>query len=203
MLLGNLTSNLGTLLSGIAATFTCIFTILSWYYSRKIKKQTECFMQIDPVAIQNHLSNEMLKKIEDLDVHNFFTLDMAFPSGEVINIPMIEDTPIMVFENITMTVMAHTKDYTIALVKCKGYGTIPTHSHSNSFEEIQVFEGTMTCLETGQQFKKGDIWRIETNKPHGALLHNCYALITYKPPLLTASERPVNLHSMESIFKKI
>lgn len=190
---------IGTLLSGTTVAITGIIGVIRWYLKHRKNKH----LDIDPVIIQNYLSNEMLKTVEELDTHDFFTLDMAFPSGEVVNVPIIEDTSIMVFENISMTVLAHTKDYTMVLVKCRGYGTIPIHSHSNSLEEIQIFEGTMACLTTGTQYKKGDIWRIEPNQKHGASLHNCYAIITYKPPLLTANERPVNLHSMESIFKKI
>lgn len=191
---------IGTLLSGTTVAITALVGVIKWYLKRK--KQPS-IREIDPITIQNYLSNEMMKAVEGLDTREFFTLDMTFPSGEVINVPMVEDMPMMVFENIIMSMMASTKDYTMVLIKCKGFGAIPIHSHSNCVQEVQIFEGTMTCLVTGKQYKKGDIWIIEPNQPHGELLHNCYALITYKPPLPTASERPVNLHSMESIFKKI
>jgi quercetin dioxygenase-like cupin family protein len=193
--------DVGEFLGGLAAIITVLFAVFTWLFTRISKINTANLLESNNQVYQKIITKQMLREIEDLDPDKFYTMDFKFPSGEFLHVPMIPNKPLTVLENIKMTVLAHDEEATILTMTCKGFGHIPEHCHEFTCEEVKVIRGTITCIKTGKTYGRGDVWYIPPQEFHGAHLHNCVAIVTHKPPLKTAAERPVNMESISAVFK--
>lgn len=192
--------DVGEFLGGLAAIITILFAVFTWIFTLISKANSEKLLESNNQVYQKIITKQMMREIEDLDPEKFYTMDFKFPSGEFLHVPMIPNKPLTVLENIKMTVLAHDQESTILTLTCKGFGNIPEHCHEYTCEEVKIIRGTMTCLKTGKTYVRGDVWYIPPKEFHGAHLHNCVAIVTHKPPLLTASERPVNMQAINIVF---
>jgi len=193
--------DVGEFLGGLAALLTVSFGVLTWIFSAISKAHSNQLLESNNQIYQKIITKQMLREIEDLDPDKFYTMDFKFPSGEFLHVPMIPNTPLTVLENIKMTVLAHDEEATILTLTCKGFGNIPEHCHEFTCEEVKIIRGTMTCIKTGKTYVRGDTWYIPPQEFHGAHLHNCVAIVTHKPPLMTASKRPVNMDAISAVYK--
>ncbi len=194
--------DVGEFLGGTAAITTVLFAIFTWVFSRISKSNSDKLMESNNQVYQKIITKQMLREIENLDPDNYYTMDFKFPSGEFLHVPMIPNKSLTVLENIKMTVLSHDEESTILTLTCKGFGNIPEHCHEYTCEEVKIIRGTITCIKTGKTYIRGDVWYIPPREFHGAHLHNCVAIITHKPPLLTASERPVNMNDIDVVYKE-
>lgn len=146
--------------------------------------------------IKRTLEREALKR----DPSEFWTLGIEFEGGHKMAVPMFPGFRVMVAENIEMAVQDHGKDQTELGLWCEGFGTLKRHCHSDNCETVHVERGTVTHLETGRVYRKGETWTIEQGEWHSALFADCYCRVIHRPPLPSAAVRPVNLDAMKSVF---
>lgn len=149
-------------------------------------------------AVKQHL--EALAEKED--PNNYFTLDVHFDGGLCLAVPMFKGSGALVAENMVMRVARHGKDYTALDLQCHGFGHLPKHHHASTCETIEVKEGIVTHLETGRIYRAGETWVIPAGEVHSATFQDCWCIVTHRPALPTAHERPMNLDAMERVFPK-
>jgi quercetin dioxygenase-like cupin family protein len=152
--------------------------------------------------MQQMIADQLLRESERHSPYDYHTLDIEFPNGHRMAVPMFHGVKVLVSENIQMAVQDHSTDLTEMGLWCDGYGTFPTHRHSDNCETIYIERGTVTHLESGMIYRAGDVWRVEPGEWHSATFNNCYCRIIHRPPLLSAAVRPINLEAMEKVFPK-
>lgn len=190
----------GTLLSGLAALITALWAIAMFTFSRLAKKRTQQFLDATTAAMSVFIAERMKLMIADRDPKSYYTMDLNFPDGNSIVVPMIPGVPVRVLENVDVTVLHHGVNETILSLVCDGFGHIGPHSHERTCERIEVKRGVVTDLQTGHIYRAGDVWEIPAGESHGATFQDVVALLYHKPPLPTAYERPVNLDAVEKIY---
>ena len=190
--------HIGPLISGISAflVFLASIGVFNSWKIGKLKKQLEG----TTASMQAMLAANIQEAISSLDPDSYFTLDLAFPSGDKLHIPVLVGRPLTVLENISIAVLSHSKRETVLSLVCKGHGHIDPHAHLHSTEDITIIRGTITCLETGRKYEAGDRWTIPAGEFHGANFQDVTAILVHHPPLPRASERPASLEAMSRIF---
>lgn len=191
---------LAKLLGALAAILTPLWGITMFIQSRIAKRQTGAIVAATTAAMQAFIAKQLMKCIDGRDPATFYTLEMAFPGGESMRIPMIPGLPLQVLENIKVEVVSHNQKETIVTLVCEGLGNIGSHSHPSHHESIQVIAGTMTCMATGRVYREGETWEVPPGEMHGAFFANCVLVIRYHPPLPTAASSPVDLSAMPTLF---
>lgn len=161
----------------------------------KTRKQ----MEVTTATMQRLMASKMKDRAASLSPDRYFTLDLKFKTGQQLKVPMFIGEPVEVAENITIAVSAHTKERTIATLQCHGIGVIPSHRHEPNMEILEVKEGTVTHLETGRIYTAGESWEIAAGEFHSAMFHDAVVIITYRPPLHTAKEQPMNLDAIHMV----
>jgi quercetin dioxygenase-like cupin family protein len=117
---------------------------------------------------------------------------------------MIPNEVVMISENLEISVIDHSGEATTLALRAKGHAFLPPHWHANTSELIEVRKGTITHLELGTVYKAGSAWFIPVGEPHSAVFSSdCFALVTHRPTLPTAKERPVNLDRIEEAFREL
>lgn len=196
-------SDIGTFLSGAAAVAIPLWAAATWTFRRLVRKNEKDLVDATTASVQRLIKDRMLASIEDLDARTYYTLDVNFANGLSMTVPMIPRHPLHVLENITIEVIDHSADNTLLFLKCEGFGHIGPHDHGYTCETIEVRSGVITHLETGRQYRTGDVWVIPAGEVHSATFQDCTAFIVHRPSLPTAKERPVDLEQMGAIFTRI
>ena len=193
-------ADLAALLGASAALLTALWAVAIWVAAKICRKRTDEIIAATTGAIQRFIASQMGALIHHRDPKSYYTLDLVFPGGESLRVPMIPGVSVTALENIGVTVTSHNARETIATLVCKGFGHVPPHAHAHHHESVTVISGTMTCLDTGRIYREGDTWEIEPNTYHSATFQDCVLILRYHPPLFTAAERPVDLSKMATIF---
>ena len=193
-------SDIASLLGGAAALLTALWGIAIWVAAKICRKRTDEIISATTGAIQKFIVGQMQALIASRDPKSYYTLDLIFPGGDSLRVPMIPGVSVSALENISITVTSHSKRETIATLVCNGFGHIPPHAHAHHHETVSVVSGTMTCLDSGRIYREGDVWEIEPGNFHSATFADCVLILRYHPPLFTAAERPVDLSKMATIF---
>ena len=193
-------ADIGSLLGGCATLLASLWAIAIWIAARVCRKRTEEIIAATTGAIQKFIASQMDGLIANRDPKSYYTLDLLFPGGESLRVPMIPGVPVMALENVGITVTSHNVRETIATLVCKGFGHIPSHAHAHHHETVRVISGTMTCLETGTIYREGDVWEIIPGEFHSATFQDCVLVLRYHPPLFSAHDRPVDLSAMAKVF---
>lgn len=187
---------IGTFLAG-ASAFLLGVVWPSFQYLRKIKK--EC-VEATTAHMQALIARNLMDQAARHDPDDFFTLQVAFDSGLTLAVPMFPFTEVLVSENIRMAVLCHDRETTTVQLRCVGFGHLPRHSHADTCETVEIRSGVVTHLETGRQYRAGEVWVVPPGEMHSATFHDAVVLLTYKPPLPTAARQPVDLQNMRRIF---
>lgn len=193
-------TEISQLLGAAAAMLATLWAIAIWIAAKICRNRTDEIISATTGAIQKFISGQMDALVSNRDPKSYYTLDLQFPSGESLRVPMIPGVPVMALENISICVTAHCKKETIATLVCRGFGHIPTHAHAHHHETVKVISGVVTDLDTGRIYREGETWEIEPGTFHAATFQNCVLILRYHPPLSTAHERPVDLAAMDKVF---
>ena len=181
---------IGTFLGGVAAILAIIGgpKLLSIFRREVIKVNTACMNRL----IKQGLEHEASK----WNPSDYYTLDIEFQSGHRLHVPMFPGRSMIVQENVEMCVNDHSEEFTELGLRCTGIGNIDKHRHATNIEVIHVERGTVTCLETGNIYRAGDIWTIEPGEWHSATFQHCYCRVIHKPCLPTAADSPMDLKAI-------
>jgi hypothetical protein len=194
--------HVSTLLIAIASLIGTLWGITVAVAAWFSKRQTKEIVDATTSSMQRWCQEQMLEAVSKLNPDSYYTLDLHFSNGLSISAPMVPDVPLFVSENIQIKVISHTADKTMLLLSCKGFGIFLPHFHADTCETIEIREGYLTSRETGTIYREGDQWIIPANEMHSAIMEDCVAVITHRPPLPTAKKRPVDLTNVALIFPK-
>lgn len=183
-------------LAGLVAFLSAaIPAIRSLMKARRTLEATTANMQ---KLVRGVLEAEAAKR----DPESYYTLDVHFEDGDLtLVVPMFPFHEVIVSENIRMAVIDHNKDKTTLVLRCHGFGSLPRHHHAHTCETIEVRSGFVMDIETQKRYGPGDTWVIPQGVVHSAIFQDCVCIITHKPPLPTAKQRPVNLNLMGTLFQ--
>jgi hypothetical protein len=187
-------------LAAIVSIIATISSVSLWVSSRVCRKNKEEIIAATTGAIQKFIGGQLESLVANRDPKSYYTLELLFPGGESLRVPMIPGCPVTVLENISVGITSHTKQETIGTLVCKGFGHIPSHAHAHHHETVTVISGIVTDLITGRIYREGETWEIPPGEFHSATFHDCVLILRYHPPLLTAHERPVDLAAMGKVF---
>ena len=193
--------HIGAIMGYLAAIVVPTAGLLAWIFKKITDVQTNKLIEANTNSVQKLISKQLIKAIDGLDLDEYYTLDLKFPDGNFLHVPMIPNVSLSFLENVSMTVISHSKYATRLSLVCNGFGNLPEHCHELTSEEIRIEEGYMTCVKTGRRYGPGETWVLPPGEFHGAMMHDCVAIITHRPPLPKASQRPVNILAMDNIFK--
>lgn len=193
--------HIGAIMGYLAAIIVPTAALLGWVFKKITDLQTDKLIEANTNSVQRLISKQLTKAVDGLDLDEYYTLDLKFPDGNFLNVPMIPNVSLSFLENVSMTVISHSKHATRLSLVCNGFGNLPEHCHELTSEEIRIEEGYMTCIKTGHRYVAGDVWVVPPGEFHGAMMHDCVAIITHRPPLPKASQRPMNILAMDNIFK--
>lgn len=191
----------GLILGYLSAIVTIIVGACSWIFKAITDKQTDKLINSNTAAVQKLISKQLLRATDGLNPEDYYTLDLKFKDGNFLHVPMVPNMALSFLENVKMTVISHSKDCTRLSLICEGFGSLPEHCHELTTEEIRIEEGFMTCVKTGKRYGPGDVWTLPPGEFHGAMMQDCVAIISHRPPLMRASQRPINIDAMSKIFK--
>ena len=191
---------IGTLLAGIAAIFTVLWTIGMCV----VKKWFARLNLTVSATVLKYVKRHLEESISGRDPNTYYTLDVHFTNGISLIAPMIPNEAVTISENLEISVIDHSGDSTTLSLKAKGDAFLPPHWHAHTSELIEVRKGSITHLESGRIYRAGETWFIPVGEPHSAVFsRDCFALVTHRPPLPTAKERPVNLDRIEDAFREL
>jgi hypothetical protein len=193
-------TEISQLIGAAAAMLATLWAIAIWIAARVCRKRADEIIAATTGAIQKFIASQMDGLIANRDPKSYYTLDLQFPGGESLQVPMISGVPVQALENISITVTSHCTRETIATLVCKGFGHIPSHAHKHHHESVTVISGVVTDLVSGRIYREGEKWEIEPGQFHAATFQNCVLILRYTPPLLTAHARPVDLAAMDKVF---
>ncbi len=185
---------IGTFLTGLAACLTAGLPLA--ILLRKWLHHAAAITEATTAQIQGLLASQLIEAAAAAHPDSYLTLDVHFKNGLSIAVPMFPFREMMISENIRMAVIDHTSEVTTLTLRCKGYGHLPPHHHASTCEIIEVRSGYVTHLESGRRYGPGETWVIPQGEIHSAYFQNCLLIITHRPALPTASQRPVNLGSV-------
>jgi quercetin dioxygenase-like cupin family protein len=191
----------GTLLAGIAAVLTILWSIGMCIVGKWFSRLNLTVSATVLKYVKRHLE----ESISGRDPATYYTLEVHFQgSGISLIAPMIPNEAVMIAENLEISVIDHSTDATTLALRAKGDAYLPPHWHDHTSELIEVRKGTITHLESGRIYRAQEFWFIPTGEPHSAVFsRDCFALVTHRPPLPTAKERPVNLDRIEDAFREL
>lgn len=187
-------------LAAIVSILATLSTLSLWVSARLCRKNKDEIISATTGAIQKFIAGQLEAMVSHRDPKTYYTLELLFPGGESLRVPMIPGCPVTVLENISVGITSHGKTETIGTLVCKGFGHIPTHAHAHHHESVTVISGQVTDLNTGRIFREGDTWEIPPGEFHSATFHDCVLILRYHPPLFTANDRPVDLAAMDKVF---
>lgn len=190
---------IGQFLAGLAAFLTvgCTFVAWAWHWLRNVRADV---IEATTGCMQRIIKASLLREASKRDPGEYYTLDIEFEGGHRMAVPMFLGVRVLVSENIEMAVNDHTREQTELGLWCEGFGALKKHRHGENCERILVERGTVTCVETGVVYRAGETWVIEPGQWHSAVFQDCYCRVIHRPPLPTATVRPVNLDAMGSVF---
>ncbi len=189
---GALLAGVSGLIAGIIATYNII--------SKKLKARADALIEATTASVQAQIARNILSEVSDRDPTDYYTLDMRYPDGSFMIVPMIPWVPLMLLENIRIGVIDIHSDTTTLLLVCDGFGHIKSHFHEHTTEEIKILRGVMTCIETGTIYRTNDVWSCKPGEVHGATFQDCVAMITHRPALPLASQQPVDVSQMRKVY---
>ena len=188
--------------TGLGAA-TLVLSVVKVWMARNERHALARFNSLENTtssAMQKLIAAGHLAVVKELDPKSYFTLELEFPGGPKMRVPMVQGRPLGMLENITVEVTHVTSERTTATLVCNGFGHVDMHCHPTHHERIRVDAGTMTCLLTGRIFREGDVWDVPAGEMHGAHFQDAVLILHYTPPLPRASEHPVNVDAMQSLF---
>lgn len=149
------------------------------------------------------INTERVKhQIAGLDPSTYFTLDLTFESGMIINYPLIYQHSIEIFPGLSLILLRSNNSETVVMMHCNPSILIrlPMHSHK-SIERIEIVEGSIWDKKNKKRYAKGDVWEIPSNEIHSGDFDGCVAIVRYIPPLSLASKRPVSLEGIQEAYR--
>lgn len=161
--------------------------------------QRDVIHEATTAAIQEAIRQNLEARCEREDPKNYLTLDVHFPSGFCLLVPLFRGGE-LVGQNISMRVARHGPGSTALDLQCHGFGHLPPHYHASTCETIEVREGVVTHLETGTIYRPGQTWVVPAGEMHSATFQDAWCIITHRPALPNGIERPANLSAMPSVF---
>lgn len=189
---------IGALMIGSAALITAGWTILAFF----IKNQFKILGVTVSATVLRYVKKHLESEIEGRDPESYYTLDVHFTNGITLVAPMIPNKELTIAENLGISVINHSCESTVLSLTSHGDCYLPPHWHATTSEMIEVRSGTITHIETGRVYRTDEIWHIPAGEPHSAVFsRDCFAIVTHRPALPTAKERPVDLEHIEDAFR--
>jgi hypothetical protein len=153
-------------------------------------------------ALLEATKQNILKLVGKSDQAHIRTLDIRFEGGIYISLPVIIGVSYSPYPGLEMTGLRTNHDGTHYTLATQQPVTLVRHCHEEE-EGVEVVSGTMTDLDSGRVYRRGETWQIDPNKNHRVYFesHGLF-LCTIKPPLPLANDRPVNvdrLHELDEL----
>lgn len=165
-----------------------------------VKNQRELIVEATTAGIQAAIKRNLEARCEEEDPGKVLTLDVHFANGYVLLVPIFKGAA-LVAENIVMRVARQERDFTALDLQAIGFGHLPPHFHASTCETIEIRSGTMTHLETGRIYRPGETAVFAAGEMHSATFESgTWCIVTHRPSLPTAKDRPANLSAMPDVF---
>lgn len=136
---------------------------------------------------------------EQTDPKKLHTLDIMFAHGVYVSIPVVIGMTYSPWPGMDLTGIASTEIETTYSLKTVQPVALVRHSHEER-ESVMVLTGSMTDLDSGRVYRRGEAWDIEPGMDHRVYFEAPGVFVaTIQPPLPHAAERPVNVDRMHEL----
>lgn len=153
-------------------------------------------------GIQAAIRQQLEDRAAAEDPAKWFTLLIRFSGCHQMRVPLFRSGPAYYAQNISMRVIDHTAEETVMELSCPGFGHLPPHDHGDYCETVEVRRGTVTHIESGRIYRKGDTWAIPPGQTHSAAFQDAFCLVTHRPALPTGLIAPLDLAAMPAVFPR-
>lgn len=187
-----------------AATATCgvILSVVKFWIARS-DLATKALVSATRADLLKAIASNMERQFADLDKATYVTLDYRM-DGDVscLRIPLCYNRVTECLQGMRLQLVEHSKTETVYSVSTLGYhAPIRLHWHYHEeMEMVQVIRGTVTDVKTGVRYEAGQTWMISPGERHIADFSDAYVLCTVRPPLPFATEHPMNLGGIVSVY---
>lgn len=185
---------IGAVASAVAAVLVPVLRKL-----RRIDKRIDALKDTSISGILKATASNIRALCEVADPQKLRTLDIGFEHGIYVSIPIIIGTTYSPYSGLEITGIRSNAECTDYSMQTTQPVTLVRHSHEER-EIVEVLDGSMTDLDSGRVYRKGEAWDIEPNLQHRVYFeaHGLY-IATIRPPLPLASERPVNVDRLHEL----
>lgn len=187
-------------LASLAGTSGLAAWIVSALKRSFAQNTREIIAEATTAGIQAAIKRNLEARYEEEDPAKTLTLDVHFPNGYVLLVPLFQGAA-LVAENLVMRVAMQNKEFTALDLKAIGFGHLPPHFHATTCETIEIRTGSMTHLETGNIYRPGQTAVFAPGEMHSATFEpGTWCIVTHRPSLPSAKDRPANLSAMPDVF---
>jgi quercetin dioxygenase-like cupin family protein len=196
-------SEIGILLSGIAAMLAGCLGLIKFWHTRtekRVKAICESTLANSMRSVLRAIENQTNKLIEGVPAEEIYSFDVRLKSGDVLYVPLLLRTWVQYLPGMSVMLIRQSKHETEFLMEVANPAFLPWHAHTEA-ESVTVIRGHMLDLQTGMRYEEGMTWEIPAEEYHRAQFDAGTLLrIVCRPPLQNAVERPIDLTPLHKSF---
>jgi hypothetical protein len=190
---------------GVASVITAVGAVL-WPILKRLRRLQAKVDRLTDTSIQGILAatqKNIMAVAAVADQSKVFTLDIMFERGIYVSLPIIVGTTYSPWPGLEMTGIRSRRDATHYSLQTTQPVTLVRHSHEEH-ECVEVIDGSMTDLDSGKVFRAGEVWEIAPGLDHRVYFEAAgLYLVTIRPPLPHASERPINVDRLAELAEMV
>lgn len=175
--------------------------IAIWWKIHRESRKWKAIHDVSVASILKSIKLQIMAAVDRADEDKIHTLGIQFEGGIYVAIPVIIGASYCPWPGLTLTGLRSNKETTHYSLETSQPTALVRHQHDGYQEEVTVEDGTMTDLDKGTVYRKGETWVISPGVPHRVFFeaHGLF-LCRLSPALPLAKDHPVNvdrLHELE------
>jgi uncharacterized cupin superfamily protein len=185
--------------SGLVLTMLAI----AKYGQAVITKRVTKIVNTARADVLHALGTNMERQFANIEKSTYVTLDYRMDGDTTcIRIPLHMAQVTECLQGMRLQLIEHSPAETIYSVSTIGHhAPIRLHWHYHEeTETVTVIIGTVTDVQTGRIYRVGESWSISPGVRHIADIDG-YAVCTVRPPLPFASQHPICVNGIKSVYE--
>lgn len=188
---------ISAIVAAVSAATVALVPILNRL--KKLSSKVDTLSNISTPSLLAAARVNVLDAVKGSCPDRVHTLDIKFAQGIYVSIPVIVGKTYSPWPGLDLTGIRSCGDGTFYNLTTTHPVTLVRHSHEEK-ETVEVIMGSMTDLDSGRVYRKGETWEIEPQRDHRVFFeaHGIF-VVTVQPPLPKLAERPVSVDRLTEL----